>query len=327
MDARIAPVLSFDRSDSLLRRLRLRHLQLLAILGSGSTLRAAAAQMSITEPATSKMIREIESACGATLFERSPRGIRANQAGASLIGRARAIVNEIAAAGREQDAIAEGASLLLHIGAPPFIAAGPVATAVTALKRALPRVLVTIREAGARSLLQSLSDRRLDCVVCGVDPEFDNSDALSEICNVQLYPDRLCVIASHRHGLAKRQRLRWRDLTAARWALPGMHTPLRRAFVDTYLQLGIRPPRPEIEAGSAAAIAGFVRADPELIGLVRIDGGLSKLERGRVRLLDVKPQIALSPVSILYRDSHGVGEAVLARLVAELKKATANRST
>jgi len=314
-----------DRGERLLRRLRLRHLQLLFLLGEGSTLRHAAARMNITEPAASKMIRDVEAACEATLFDRSPRGMQPNAAGLALIGRARGVVNEIAAAGREQEAVAQGASMLLHIGAPPFIAAGPVATAVAALKRAMPRVLVSVREAGARSLLQSLAHRRLDCVVCGIDPEFSDSDTLIEFRTERLYPDRLCVITSRHHRLTRRRDLRWRDLTGARWVLPGMHTPLRRAFVDNYLAIGVLPPRPEIEAGSAAAVAGFVRADPDLVGLVRIDGGLSELERGGLSMLVVRPQIALSPVSILYHGNHGVSADALAGFVAELKKATAKR--
>jgi DNA-binding transcriptional LysR family regulator len=319
------PETPLANGDALLRRLRLRHLQLLAILGSGTTLRAAAVQLSVTEPAVSKMIREIESACGTTLFVRSPRGIRANGSGAALIGRARGIVNEIAAAGREQVAIAEGASRALRIGAPLFIVAGPVAAAVTALKRALPRVQVSVREAGAKELLSGLADRSLDCIVCGIEPEFTDTATLSEFRIERLFPDHVCVIASLARAPDARRRLHWRDLTAARWVLPVLPAPLRRAFIQNYLNLGLHPPRPEIEASSAAAVAGFVRADPDLIGLVRIDGGLSEMERGGLRMLDVRPQIALTPVSVLYRDNHGVADEALVRLVAELKRVTADR--
>ena len=311
--------------DVLLRRLRLRHLQLLAILGTGTTLRAAAVRLRITEPAVSKMIREIESACDTTLFVRSPRGIKANGSGAALIGRARGIVNEIAAAGREQAAIAEGASLVLRIGAPPFIVAGPVAAAVAALKRAMPGVQVLVREGGARKLLSELADQCLDCIVCGIEPEFTDSATLSEFRSERLYPDHVCVIASLDREPDARRRLHWRDLTAARWVLPEAPAPLRRAFIETYLHLGLLPPRPEIEAGSAAAVAGFVRAAPEMIGLVRIDGGLSEIQRGGLRMLEVKPQIALTPVSVLYRDNHGVADEVLVRFVAELKRVTVDR--
>jgi len=62
-----------------------------------------------------------------------------------------------------------------------------------------------------------------------------------------------------------------------------------------------------------------------MIGLVRIDGGLSEIQRGGLRMLEVKPQIALTPVSVLYRDNHGVADEVLVRFVAELKRVTVDR--
>ncbi|MCC6533652.1 MAG: LysR family transcriptional regulator [Burkholderiales bacterium] len=311
------------RGEALLRRLRLRHLHLLAILGSGITLRAAALQLHVTEPAASKMIREIEAACGTTLFERSPRGIRANPAAAALIARARGIVSEVAAAGVEQSAIARGAAVRLRIGAPPFIAAGPVARAVAELKREMPAVLVVLLEGGAPSVLDALAERRVDCAVCGVDPGFAHAGALKELRIERLYPDRLCVIAAHDHPLSSRRRLAWRDLASARWVLPGNHSPVRRALVDTYLSLGLHPPQPQIEAGPANVVAGFVRADPNLVGLVRVDGARAELRRGGMQLLDVRPAVALAPISVLYREQASVAGEALARLVTKLQAAAA----
>lgn len=313
---------SSERGGTLLRRLRLRHLHLLAILGDGATLRAAALQLNVTEPAASKMLRDIESACSATLFERSPRGILANPAGTALIARARGIVSEVAAAGVEQSAIAQGASVRLRIGAPPFIAAGPVARAVAALKREMPGVLVVLREGGARDLLMALATQRVDCVVCGVDPEFGYTDSLQGLHVERLYPDHVCVIAMEGHPLLKHRRLGWKDLASARWVLPGNHSPVRRAFVETHLSLGLHPPQPQIEAGPATIVAGFLRADADLLGLARVDGAAGEIGRGGMRLLDVRPPIALTPVSVLYRERAGVAGEVLTRLVAKLQDAT-----
>ena len=47
-------------NSALLRRLRLRHLELLTVLRDLPTVRGAARQLNLSQPAVSKMLREIE---------------------------------------------------------------------------------------------------------------------------------------------------------------------------------------------------------------------------------------------------------------------------
>ena len=55
-------------SDYLVRRLRLRHLELLVALADERTMRAAAARLHLSQPALSKMLGEIEAGFQARLF-------------------------------------------------------------------------------------------------------------------------------------------------------------------------------------------------------------------------------------------------------------------
>ncbi|MEK7919828.1 LysR family transcriptional regulator, partial [Burkholderia contaminans] len=69
---------SIDRRDStpqLLNRLRMRQIALLLAVDECSTLRAAADQMGLTQPAATKMLAELESALGQRLFDRVGRGL------------------------------------------------------------------------------------------------------------------------------------------------------------------------------------------------------------------------------------------------------------
>jgi len=69
--------------DFLVRRLRLRHLELLVALGEAGTMRAAADRLHLSQPAISKMLLETEDALGARLFERSRQGVHPTPAGAA----------------------------------------------------------------------------------------------------------------------------------------------------------------------------------------------------------------------------------------------------
>jgi hypothetical protein len=73
----------------LLNRLRMRQVALLLGLAEGRTLSAAAAEIGVSQPAATKLLRELESALGGVLFDRAGRQLRVNAAGRLVIAPAR----------------------------------------------------------------------------------------------------------------------------------------------------------------------------------------------------------------------------------------------
>jgi DNA-binding transcriptional LysR family regulator len=64
---------SIDKQDTtpqLLNRLRMRQIALILAIEDRRTLRAAAGQLGLTQPAATKMLHELESALGQSLFDR-----------------------------------------------------------------------------------------------------------------------------------------------------------------------------------------------------------------------------------------------------------------
>jgi DNA-binding transcriptional LysR family regulator len=98
-----------DLNHHLLRKLRLRHFELLGHLGEVATVHAAAKRMHLTQPAVSRMI-QIEEIFGGPLFDRTARGISANHIGLALMRRSGMLVAELAAAQQEATVMRAGAS-------------------------------------------------------------------------------------------------------------------------------------------------------------------------------------------------------------------------
>src|SRR6218665_3074329 len=96
------------KTDRLVRTLRLRHLELLVALAETPTMRGAAAPRPLSPTAITQMRGELESCCGARLFERSHQGIHANALGTSAAFRARAVLHELARATADVDAMQSG---------------------------------------------------------------------------------------------------------------------------------------------------------------------------------------------------------------------------
>ena len=80
---------SIDKQDTtpqLLNRLRMRQIALILAIEDRRTLRAAAGQLGLTQPAATKMLHELESALGQSLFDRVGRGLQLNCAGVRVTG-------------------------------------------------------------------------------------------------------------------------------------------------------------------------------------------------------------------------------------------------
>ena len=72
-------------SPSLFNRLRYKHLHMLVALSSSQNLHRASQALNMSQPAATRMLREIEDMFGCDLFERLPRGMRPTALGQQLI--------------------------------------------------------------------------------------------------------------------------------------------------------------------------------------------------------------------------------------------------
>lgn len=288
-----------ESPDYLVRRLRMRHLELLVALADAGTMRAAAVRLHLSQPALSKMLGEIEAGFGARLFERSPQGLAANPLGDAVVYRARVILGELARGKDEVDALRTGAKGVLRLGTLSVTAAVP--QAVAQLRRRLPGARVHIQEGRVRELIQKLLHGELDCVFGAITPEVLASDLLPLLRPEVLLEDELCVVCSIDHALARSRRLRWSDLQALAWVAPPKDTLVRQAFMTAFLNEGLEPPEPVIQVVSSVTLGSLLRLDPALLGAVRFEHARDELARTGVRRLSVSPVVALPALGLYTR--------------------------
>lgn len=309
-----------DRAfDYLVRRLRLRHLDLLVALTEAGTMRAAAEGLHLSQPAISKMLLEAEQAFGAPLFERSRQGVRATAAGLAAVHRCRVVLNELAHGRDEVEAIRSGASAVLRVGT--FSVTAAVPAAVVQLRQRLPGASVHLHEGRVRELIQRLLQGELDCVFGALTIELLTSDLLRSLQSEVLLQDRLCVLAASAHPARRRRGLRWVDLRAASWVAPPRDTLVRQAFMTAFLNEGVDPPEPVIEAMSSVTIGAVLRLDPTLLCAVRHEHARDEIARGGVRQLAVGPAVALPPLGLFTRRSDVGPTPVLQEFARAIRKA------
>ncbi len=288
-----------SRTDHLVRKLRLRHLELLVALSETASMRGAAARLHLSQPALSKMLGEVEAGFDARLFERSHQGMQPNALGTGVVHRARSVLHELERATEEVEALRRGALALLRLGAPSVTASVPAA--VAALRRKLPGAMVQIREGRVHELIQRLLVGELDCVFGAVTPELLASDVIPRLKPVLMLEDELCVLTAGAAPRTGKRRLRWADLQDAAWMAPPRDTLVRQAFMTAFLNEGVPPPVPVIEVMSSVTIGSLLRADPALLCAVRREHAADEVARGGVRRVDVAPHVPLPSFGLFIR--------------------------
>lgn len=307
----------------LVRKLRLRHLELLAVLAEADTMRSASAQLHLSQPAISKMLGEIEACFGVRLFERSHQGIHPNALGAGAVFHARAVLNQLARATEDVGAMQQGAQAVLRVGAPSVTATVPAA--IARLRARMPGAAVQIREGRVQELIQRLLAGELDCVYGAVTPELLTADITPLLEPVAMLQDELCVLASVPPKAAgnPRRRLRWRDLGASPWLLPPKDTLVRQAFMTAFLNDGATPPVPVIEAISSVTIGALMRQDASLLCAVRLEHAMDEIARGGVRRLEIAPKVPLPSFGLFFRRDGMERPAVLTAFAEAVRRAAA----
>jgi DNA-binding transcriptional LysR family regulator len=288
-----------SNSDYLVRRLRLRHLELLVALADAGTMRAAAVLLHLSQPALSKMLGEIEAGFDARLFERTPQGLVANAAGDAAIYRARVILGELLRGKDEVDALRSSPDGLLRLGTLSVTATVP--QAVVQLRRRLPGARVQIQEGRVREMIQRLLDGELDCVFGAVTPELLTSDQLSLLQPEVLLKDELCVLCADRHPLSRSRRLTWSDVHAQPWVTPPKDTLVRQALMTAFLNAGLEPPEPAIEVLSSVTVGSVLRMDGGLLGAARFEQARDELARGGIVRMRITPEAPLPSLGLYTR--------------------------
>ncbi|HET9652637.1 MAG TPA: LysR family transcriptional regulator, partial [Usitatibacter sp.] len=135
-----------DRTTSTpsLRRLKLRQLELLVQLADHQSLARAAAAMSVTQPAATKLLQEIEHTLAVALFERLPRGLRPTPCGEIMMRHARTALAALDRGREEIGALMEGASGSVAVGSVRAATSALLAPALAAVRASRPRMRMNV---------------------------------------------------------------------------------------------------------------------------------------------------------------------------------------
>jgi len=181
--------------DRVLRsNLKLRHLQLLVALDEFRHLGRASEFLSVTQPAVSKTLAEVERMFELQLFVRSTRGTEPTAYGATVVRFARAVLADYQRTRDELAAVAAGGTGRVSVGTMVVATPGLVVRSVQLLKQRSALTTVFLEEGDLTRLLPRLRVGELDLIVGRLEPGYAAPDLETEA----LYTERMCIVV-HSH--------------------------------------------------------------------------------------------------------------------------------
>ena len=217
--------MSTTPTAQLLNRLRMRQVALLLAIGQHRTLRAAAAQLGLSQPAATKMLQELESAMGHALFDRVGRGLQLTAAGHRVLAYFEGLQGHFDALTRELGELEQGSAGKLCIGS--IMAASPavLTQALIRLKALYPLLTIEITVDTSDRLSDALRRGDLDLVIGRVPDTNAGAFSFSPIAE-----EALSIVASPQHPLAGQARVAWAELLAYPWILQPHGSPMREVM-------------------------------------------------------------------------------------------------
>jgi DNA-binding transcriptional LysR family regulator len=229
------------------RRVRLRDLETLVAVVQAGGMRKAAAVLSLSQPAVSKAIAELEDAIGLKLLERGRRGVEPTIFGTALVRRAEVMVDQLRGALRELADMSDPEGSEVRLGAMETLYAGLVGAAVSAMSRRHPRMRFVLEAGQSPDLVQHfLLKRTIDFAVARP----LSLPLPAEVEGEPLFFDRLSVVAGNMHPLARRKKLMLAELVDEAWILSRNEVMPESPVAVAFAAAGLDQPRRTVISGS-----------------------------------------------------------------------------
>ncbi len=272
----------FTPDSGRLKNLTLRQLRLFEAVATHLSYSRAAEQMSLTQPAVSMQMQQLQAETGLQLLVKSGKGVVLSQAGEEMLRQARRILHQVrmAEAAVEAYHVTEGgAGGLLHLGVVPtahYFAPG----LLMAFAQEWPGVKFKLTVDRREVILKLLQDHQLDLAIAGYPPSEADVEAETFAQNPH------CIVAAAGHPLAQQKSIAWDALRGEPFIFrePGSAT---RQFFEHLLQAQSLQVSVSMELSGNETIKQAVMAGMG-ISFLSAHSFQVELEAGKLAVLDMQ---------------------------------------
>jgi LysR family transcriptional regulator, regulator of abg operon len=276
--------------------MKLHQLRDITAIAEHGSLRAAARNLGLAQPALTRSVHDLEHELGAPLFERRSRGMTPTAVGAAFLQRARAIMNDIqrareeaeqiGGAGTAHGTVVAGLSVAAHLAMLP--------RALTRFRARYPDVQLRVIEGFYPTLESGLRDGSVDFYI-GPKPE---RPVPKELLIEKLFDNTRAIMARIGHPLANATSLD--QLAGAEWVTTSITHRATEELGAAFARNRLPPPRLVMQTQSALSCMMAI-AYSDVLGMLPIQFTEFELIKKALVQIRINETLPAPPIVLVRR--------------------------
>jgi len=275
---------------------KFKHLVLLSSLGNTKNMHLTAQQMNLSQPAVSKMLKEIEALVGFEIFERHARSMPPTDLGKHLIHFANKMLNDSEGFVDQIISLRDGGYGYLKVGGIFAATSAALPEAILEIKQRYPLLNVEVVEQTSGNLIKMLEDRTLDLAI----GRFSEQNQQPNFDYTPLAPENFCLVVNSTHPLSKKASISLEDLFDWPWLLYPEGTPIRTRMEESFHNAGVSLPKNTVVTISVQTFLELLQRGP-MIGMLPTVMVDSHLKSGALSVLQTPLELIPQYYGILTR--------------------------
>lgn len=277
-------------------RLKTRQLMLLIAIDEEGNIHRAAETLCMSQPAASKLLKDLEDMVAVPLFERLPRGMRPTWYGESMIRHARIALASLHEAGIELEALKAGRFGSVRVGTIASPSTTLLPAALATVTQQYPDLRVSVLVESSDVLQERLAQNKLDILVARLFERHDKTHLHYEA----LAEEQICGIVRPQHPLLQMDSLSLKKLAAAAWIVPPPGSVLRHRFELMFQESGHEMPSCLIESTDVVFITRMLECS-DYIAVVATDVARYYADYGMVEILPIELSCNMDAFGLITR--------------------------
>jgi DNA-binding transcriptional LysR family regulator len=300
----INPMTNSPLSDTGLARrvrtqLKTRQMFLLIALDEARNIHQAARETNMSQPAASKMLKDIEELFGVPFFERLPRGIRPTLYGETMIRHVRMALANLSQGQESIATLQAGLSGQVNIGVIITSSMTLVPQMIVRTKEEAPRLCIGVQVDTSDVLLERLKRGQLDFLIARILEQEDASNLLYE----DLSEETECAVARIGHPVLARSDLTLKDLAAASWILSPRGSILRHRFDMMFRRIDLETPSNVVETTSMSVIKSLLQ-QTDFLHVMPVEAARYYVQSSELAIVPLALPCKMDSFGIIMRRNH-----------------------
>ena len=281
----------------LIRQSKPSHLALILKISETGQLQAAAQAMSMSQPAASRILADLEKSAGAPLFERTPKGMTVTPLGEAYLRHARVILSELDSLSKDVQRLKNGQAGEVRIGSVTGPAVATLLPAIQSMRQKTPHIDLTIEVGPSTELIRGLNEGRFDFIFARIPATQDSRDYLVHPARSEIVK----LLIRDTHPVAGRKAVSLCDLTEYDWIIQERGSPIRLAVEDAFHSAAVPTPAHVINSSSLLVVLSLVERTDIIAPLSNEVASLLSGETlgARLKMVDLAQDITVSPYFII----------------------------